>query len=160
MSSKDRTCEQCAAAFTVDRPSRKQRFCSPTCGFAGRVLPDRSGASNSNWRGGKTEHQLYETYNDMLGRCHRLTHLRYRDYGGRGIQVCDRWREDFWTYVADVGERPDGMSLDRIDNDGHYSPENTRWATSSQQSQNRRPSAYDGLVHEALTGRFVARRSA
>lgn len=103
------------------------------------------GATNSNWRGGKSTHPLYHSYNDMLGRCSRSTHHAYARYGGRGIEVCQRWRDDFWAFVSDMGERPPGMSLDRVDNDGPYAPENCRWATASQQSKNRRDSAYDGL---------------
>jgi hypothetical protein len=156
-----RSCGTCGSTFTVPFRSVKTRFCSPDCGAQGRVLPDRHGTGNSNWRGGKTFHPLYDTYMDMIGRCTRPTHLRYADYGGRGITVCDRWRADFWAYVADIGERPaPGMSIDRIDNDGPYSPENTRWATGSQQARNRRPSAYAGVDNDPETGRFVARRSA
>lgn len=96
------------------------------------------GATNPNWRGGKTEHPLYHTYNDMVRRCSSPNHARFADYGGRGITVCDRWREDFWNFVADMGERPAGRSLDRTDNDRGYSPENCRWATAQEQRANRR----------------------
>ena len=121
------------------------------------------GATNSNWRGGKTLHPLYDTYHDMLGRCLRPTHARYADYGGRGITVCDRWRNDFWAYVEDIGERPaDGgrWTLDRIDNDGNYEPSHVRWATSSQQARTRRASATEGVTNDPVTGRFMARGAA
>ena len=118
------------------------------------------GPSNSNWRGGKTSHPLYHSYNDMLARCARPTHHAYARYGGRGISVCDRWRDDFWAFVADMGERPDGHSLDRIDNDGPYSPSNCRWATASQQSKNRRATAYAGLERDAVSGQFRAKEVA
>ncbi len=86
----------------------------------------------------KTEHALHKTWENMIRRCHSETHERYKDYGGRGIKVCDRWRYDFWAFVADVGERPEGKTLDRINNDGNYEPRNCRWATSAQQAENSR----------------------
>lgn len=100
---------------------------------------DRTGPLNPNWRGGKSGHPLYYIYHDMIGRCHRPTHPRYADYGGRGITVCERWRGDFWAFVSDMGERPEGRSLDRANNDKGYSPENCRWATAVEQRHNRRP---------------------
>lgn len=74
----------------------------------------------------------------MRSRCYNTGNASYKNYGGRGITVCDKWRNDYDAFVKDMSPRPDGHSLDRIDVNKGYSPENCRWATITQQLRNQR----------------------
>lgn len=82
----------------------------------------------------------YNCWLSMLARCYRRGHKDYQLYGGRGISVCDRWRQSFTAFIGDLGPRPsEGHSLDRFpDKDGNYEPNNVRWATATEQAQNQR----------------------
>ncbi len=83
------------------------------------------------------KHYLYNTWVQMRQRCFNEGCVPYPYYGGRGITVCDRWASSFSSFVEDMGPRPEGASLDRIDNDGDYTPENCKWSTKEEQMQNR-----------------------
>ena len=88
---------------------------------------------------GKTGTRVHRAWGDMLSRCYNPNLPNFRYYGGRGITVCDRWRHSFEAFLEDMGEPPEGLSLDRKDNNGNYTPKNCRWATKSEQQKNRRP---------------------
>lgn len=84
------------------------------------------------------EPPTYKTWQGMRQRCYNPRHNRYHRYGGRGIKVCERWRNSYKTFLTDMSEKPEGMSLDRYPNpDGNYEPGNCRWATKQQQAENK-----------------------
>jgi hypothetical protein len=92
----------------------------------------KHGLANRNKR-----HPMYVLYMGMKQRCYYPKNKRYKNYGGRGIKVCDRWLNNFELFLEDMGERPSKKhSLDRIDNNGDYEPSNCRWATSLEQQGN------------------------
>ena len=86
----------------------------------------------------KINTKTYNSYIGMKQRCYYVNHKFYENYGGRGIIMCDRWLESFNNFLEDMGERPEGCTIDRINSDGNYTPDNCRWSTTSEQSKNRR----------------------
>jgi hypothetical protein len=102
---------------------------------------------------GLTQHPIFSRWTSMLDRCCNPRHRQYKHYGGRGITVCERWRESVVHFYADMGDPPPGMSLERRNNNLGYSPENCYWATPQQQLRNTRVNhilTYNGESHPII----------
>lgn len=98
----------------------------------------KEGVSVLNLKHGLSKSPTYETYLNMVNRCTKPTNKKFADYGGRGISVCDDWLAGFDNFLRDMGIRPEGHTIDRIDPDGNYCPENCRWVTWKAQQNNKR----------------------
>lgn len=125
----------CGGSVTVRADTLKSGF-SQSCGCLAREVASRCHLKHGHWRGG-TSSKTYKSWNGMHSRCSNPKSIGYADYGGRGIRVCERWRS-FENFLTDMGEAPQGMSIDRINNDGDYEPSNCRWATMAMQNRNSR----------------------
>lgn len=123
--------------------------CQCECGEEIEVLAESLVTGNTkscgcakNWWWSKThalsKSKTYSAWAAAKSRCLNSDHPSYRHYGGRGIQMCKRWRDSFEAFLSDMGCAPGGLELDRIDNDGDYEPGNCRWTTRSEQLRNRR----------------------
>ena len=141
-SSNAQTCAQRLWAVVCDCGERRdvqgsnlRGGSTASCGCLAREVFSKT-AARTNYRHGMTYSPEWRTWSSMLTRCNNEKSKCYRYYGAKGVSICERWRS-FENFVADVGPRPAGTTLDRIDNSRGYEPENCRWATIDVQNRNR-----------------------
>lgn len=115
-----------------------------SCGCLARDV-----TTQKNTTHGMNNQALYSLWAGIKARCTNPGHSSYKNYGGRGIKMCERWLNDFPSFAHDMGPRPDGASIDRIDPNGNYEPGNCRWATAKEQANNKRDNHM--LTHQGKT---------
>ena len=108
------------------------RGATKSCGCFMRDEAKKRFITHGMWRS-----RTYTSWDCMIQRCTNPKYPTWRYYGGRGIKVCDRWRNSFENFLADMKERPADRSIDRIDPDSNYEPSNCRWATATEQANNK-----------------------
>lgn len=108
---------------------------------------------------GKSQTTIYGIWKAMKRRCYNPNCPEYKDYGGRGIVVCDEWKDSFGKFYEDMGDKPRGMSLDRVDNNGNYEPSNCKWSTVHQQQNNIRNNRFATIDGESKTLSEWSRKS-
>lgn len=150
--------ERAAATVLLSIRKGREPKCKQCNAAVLRKTLNISLAQRPNWRRGARRHPLHSIWRHMVRRCDSPKDRDYANYGGRGIRVCERWRESFWLFTEDMGQRPSPQhSLDRINNDGNYEPGNVRWATAQMQCSNQRRTKFVECGGASITVSEAAR---
>lgn len=123
-----KNCKECGTEFEVTPTHSYKVFCTPLC----RKEHNKKGKRHSKVS------STYRSWSHMKSRCLNPNIDNFQNYGGRGIKVCERWMESFDNFLQDMGERPDGMTLDRLNTNENYEPSNCKWSTDAEQRRNKR----------------------
>lgn len=149
-----RTVWNCRCDCGETKPIRAEGIMCGDSKSCGCLKADKARARAKH---GRSQAPIYRVWSHMLGRCRNPNDKGFKHYGARGIAVCERWL-DFEAFAADMGDPPPGLSLDRIDNNKGYSPDNCRWADAFTQSNNRRCCFRVDCRGEVITITELARR--
>jgi hypothetical protein len=172
--------ENLGMMFATESSKERKRFGVYKCGFCGNEFKSqvyhinnggikscgcyqKRRASETHKTHGLTGTRLYRIWSNIKDRTLNPKNKKYSDYGGRGITICEEWKNDFMSFynwaMSNGYEENKGLSIDRIDNDGNYCPENCRWTTQTIQSRNTRiqknnTSGYRGVNYRKSTGKY------
>jgi hypothetical protein len=127
---------RCDCGSEIETRARCLRGGTKSCGCLNREIIQRASLSHGHAKRGMTS-RTYRAWSNMHTRCQNPSNNRFEHYGGRGILVCERWN-DFENFLADMGEVPPGLTLERDDVNGDYQPGNRRWAFNHEQQNNKR----------------------